>query len=580
MHEAAGERPRGLSWAGRGPAPAAARSCLSRTHCLPSHLHTPTHHHHPPPRCRTTCRPSWASSTLLCTSAASHPSRASHTPPTRRALPARLPSPPALPATRRWLQSWPRLFTLLSAVPRTCLPPVLQVEAFTWCLAQSPCPFPMGAPFLLVVHDCCKLAETDELVWLKAAAAKERCAALPGLGLEAGGLSCSWSWRRPPGLPGQGTSTWTAWGACLPPTPVALCTQTQPHTGPHLPPCAGRHLSAEGCTRMRVACLEFLVALVGLPDFKAEGAPEEVVVRGRLLLGFGCWLLLALLPPRSSAAGPALLDPGFRAGPPLRRLAPAPLLTACLPSPPPACLPLQKAREAVTSAFFKTIMLPSPAIHSVAARGLKLLNSTLPVPKALIQASLTPVLNQLRITKALSVPFLQVRPWGPWVESWGLVWGPDRGRSRAFRPPGAQCVARDPPAPSLPPVLQGVSRLLELLFEWFNVTLGEMLVAHLRKALEPEGAGGLGTGRPGARTHACLSACLSACLHMQHVRAGVSRLPFLKPAFLSRAQRTRCRSRRASCRCSTCCPPGPPSFWRPPATSSPAWCAACQRLPC
>ncbi len=44
--------------------------------------------------------------------------------------------------------------------------------------------------------------------------------------------------------------------------------------------------------------------------------------------------------------------------------------------------------------------------------------------------------------------------------------------------------------------LQGLSRLLELLFEWFNVTLGEMLVGHLRKALDPEGAGGLGTGRP------------------------------------------------------------------------------------
>jgi hypothetical protein len=53
-------------------------------------------------------------------------------------------------------------------------------------------------------------------------------------------------------------------------------------------------------------------------------------------------------------------------------------------------------------------MLPNPAIHAVAARGLKLLNSTLPVPKALIQSSLTPVLNQLRNTKALSVPFLQV----------------------------------------------------------------------------------------------------------------------------------------------------------------------------
>ncbi len=70
--------------------------------------------------------------------------------------------------------------------------------------------------------------------------------------------------------------------------------------------------------------------------------------------------------------------------------------------------PLQKAREAVTMAFFKTIMLPHPALHGVATNGLKLLNSHTPVPKALIQSSLTPVLNQLRNTKALSVPFLQV----------------------------------------------------------------------------------------------------------------------------------------------------------------------------
>ncbi len=62
-------------------------------------------------------------------------------------------------------------------------------------------------------------------------------------------------------------------------------------------------------------------------------------------------------------------------------------------------------------AFFKTIMLPHPALHGVAAKGLKQLNSHTPVPKALIQSSLTPVPNQLRNTKALSVPFLQVRGW-------------------------------------------------------------------------------------------------------------------------------------------------------------------------
>jgi hypothetical protein len=90
----------------------------------------------------------------------------------------------------------------------------------------------------------------------------------------------------------------------------------------------------------------------------------------------------------------------------------------------------------------------------------------------------------------------------------------------ATRPP--------PPTPSTPhththtrhadtPAPQGLSRLLELLFEWFNVTLGEMLVAHLRKALEPEAAGGLGTGRPGeppppARPPACRCYCGAGAL--------------------------------------------------------------------
>lgn len=36
------------------------------------------------------------------------------------------------------------------------------------------------------------------------------------------------------------------------------------------------------------------------------------------------------------------------------------------------------------------------------------------------------------------------------------------------------------------PLLQGLARLLELLSTWFNVTLGNKLLEHLKKWLEPE----------------------------------------------------------------------------------------------
>ena len=36
------------------------------------------------------------------------------------------------------------------------------------------------------------------------------------------------------------------------------------------------------------------------------------------------------------------------------------------------------------------------------------------------------------------------------------------------------------------PLLQGLARLLELLSNWFNVTLGAKLLDHLKKWLEPE----------------------------------------------------------------------------------------------
>ncbi|WCJ20692.1 Phosphatidylinositol 3- and 4-kinase family protein with FAT domain [Euphorbia peplus] len=35
-------------------------------------------------------------------------------------------------------------------------------------------------------------------------------------------------------------------------------------------------------------------------------------------------------------------------------------------------------------------------------------------------------------------------------------------------------------------LLQGMARLLELLSNWFNITLGGKLLEHLKKLLEPE----------------------------------------------------------------------------------------------
>jgi hypothetical protein len=105
------------------------------------------------------------------------------------------------------------------------------VEAFTWCLAQRPCHFSLDGSFLVVVQEAAKLAETDELVWLK------------------GGGSAS----------------------------------------------KERHLSAEGCTRMRVACLEMLVALVGLDEFRKEGATEDVLVRGGAGMAGWCGLGAAVV---------------------------------------------------------------------------------------------------------------------------------------------------------------------------------------------------------------------------------------------------------------------------------------------
>ncbi|KAL8472429.1 hypothetical protein ACS0TY_029584 [Phlomoides rotata] len=96
-------------------------------------------------------------------------------------------------------------------------------------------------------------------------------------------------------------------------------------------------------------------------------------------------------------------------------------------------------RAKVISMFFKSLTSRSPEIVAVAKEGLRQVILQQRMPKELLQSSLRPILVNLAHTKNLSMP-----------------------------------------------LLQGLARLLELLSNWFNVTLGGKLLEHLKKWLEPE----------------------------------------------------------------------------------------------
>ncbi|XP_077231461.1 uncharacterized protein LOC143864410 isoform X2 [Tasmannia lanceolata] len=93
-------------------------------------------------------------------------------------------------------------------------------------------------------------------------------------------------------------------------------------------------------------------------------------------------------------------------------------------------------RAKIISMFFKSLTCRTPEIVAVAKEGLRQQQR---LPKELLQSSLRPILVNLAQTKSLTMP-----------------------------------------------LLQGLARLLELLSNWFNVTLGGKLLEHLKKWLEPE----------------------------------------------------------------------------------------------
>uniref|UniRef100_A0A7N0UBU8 Non-specific serine/threonine protein kinase n=1 Tax=Kalanchoe fedtschenkoi TaxID=63787 RepID=A0A7N0UBU8_KALFE len=96
-------------------------------------------------------------------------------------------------------------------------------------------------------------------------------------------------------------------------------------------------------------------------------------------------------------------------------------------------------RAKVISMFFKSLTCRTPEIVAVAKEGLRQVITQQRMPKELLQSSLRPILVNLAHPKNLSMP-----------------------------------------------LLQGLARLLELLSNWFNVTLGGKLLDHLKKWLEPD----------------------------------------------------------------------------------------------
>ncbi|KAL2624095.1 hypothetical protein R1flu_008340 [Riccia fluitans] len=96
-------------------------------------------------------------------------------------------------------------------------------------------------------------------------------------------------------------------------------------------------------------------------------------------------------------------------------------------------------RSRIIAMFFKSLTCRMPEIVAVAKEGLRQVIQQQKMPKELLQSSLRPILVNLAHYKNLTMP-----------------------------------------------LLQGLARLLELLSNWFNVTLGEKLMEHLKKWLEPE----------------------------------------------------------------------------------------------
>jgi len=116
------------------------------------------------------------------------------------------------------------------------------------------------------------------------------------------------------------------------------------------------------------------------------------------------------------------------------------LLLTAMASNKVKCLAQGDLRTMTIAMFFKSLTCKTPEIVAASKKGLQQVISQQKLPKDLLQSSLRPILGPICAHhKHLSLP-----------------------------------------------LLQGLARLLELLSNWFNVTLGEKLIDHLNKWLEPE----------------------------------------------------------------------------------------------
>ena len=102
---------------------------------------------------------------------------------------------------------------------------------------------------------------------------------------------------------------------------------------------------------------------------------------------------------------------------------------------------LAQLRQRIITMFFKSLTSRSTEVVDIAKQGLKRVIQQQSLSKELLQSSLRPILVNLAHHKNLTMP-----------------------------------------------LLSGLERLLELLSNWFNPTLGEKLLEHLRRWLEPDKA--------------------------------------------------------------------------------------------
>ncbi|GFR40173.1 hypothetical protein Agub_g730, partial [Astrephomene gubernaculifera] len=100
---------------------------------------------------------------------------------------------------------------------------------------------------------------------------------------------------------------------------------------------------------------------------------------------------------------------------------------------------LKQLRESVIGMFFRNLTSSTEDIHGAARAGLQFIISHQRLPKELLQTTLRPLLQNLATYNKLH-----------------------------------------------PALLQGLARLLELLSDWFNLTLGDKLLEHLKNWLNPE----------------------------------------------------------------------------------------------